>query len=136
MLTITRRFSFEASHQLPYHTGKCHNLHGHSYKMEVTITRQSALEAVKEKGQFDSGMVMDFGDLKAIVHTEIIEVLDHTHLNDFIENPTAERLTGRIFAILKDRLVEFNVDLVSVRLWETEGCYAEVVNNNYQYRVV
>ena len=55
---ITRCFSFEAAHQLPNHKGKCANLHGHSYKLEITVARKG------EDIDDERCMVIDFGDLK------------------------------------------------------------------------
>ena len=117
MITITKIFRFEASHQLPLHSGKCKNFHGHSYKLEVTIGSKQLDE---------KGMVMDFGDLKKIVDQKIISKLDHQHLNNFYDNPTAEEMTLDFFEKISDGLFGFNfVFLNSIRLWETETHFAE-----------
>lgn len=74
-LLLTKEFRFEASHQLPNHPGKCRNLHGHSWVLEVTV-----------RGELDesTGMVMDYGDIKAAVQP-IVDRLDHQHLgNGFV----------------------------------------------------
>jgi 6-pyruvoyltetrahydropterin/6-carboxytetrahydropterin synthase len=117
MISIGKIFSFEAAHTLPNHEGKCRNLHGHSYRLEVEVT--------KEVNQ-ETGMVMDFGDLTCIVHKYIIDILDHSNLNTINKNPTAERLLLGMVNVLKN----FNnppheVKLKRLRLWETEKCYAE-----------
>ena len=77
---------FEAAHRLPQHPGKCKELHGHSYHLVVTVARRVAR---------DTGMAIDFADLKQIVRREVVDRLDHTYINDKIDNPTAEtrRLT-------------------------------------------
>jgi len=109
---VTRSFRFEAAHQLPWHTGKCRDLHGHSYALEVTV-----------EGQLnESGIVIDFADLSALVRREVIDRLDHTYLNDLIENPTAELIAHDIWK----RLEAVDLPLRRIRLWETADCYAEV----------
>ena len=117
MITITKIFRFEASHSLPKHKGKCKNLHGHSYKLEVTVGSKQLNE---------KDMVMDFGDLKKIVNKEIIDKLDHQHLNQFYDNPTAENMVIDFFNKINDGLFGFNfVFLDSIRLWETDTCHAD-----------
>ena len=106
---IRELFRFEAAHVLPHHTGKCARLHGHSYRLEVTVSGP-----LREDGP-DRGMVMDFGDLKAIVKTAVIERLDHRYLNDLDDNPTCERLLLWIAAALAPKLPQLD-ELV---LWET-----------------
>lgn len=71
MITISKNFNFEASHVLPEHPGQCSRLHGHSWELEVAVT-----------GKVDpkTGFVMDYGDLKNIVHRSIISRVDHQHL--------------------------------------------------------
>src|SRR5437879_6166511 len=70
---MTREFTFEASHHLPGHKGKCRRPHGHSYRLQVSL-RGPIIDA---PGQSDDGMVMDLDDLKQIVNTTILE-----HLSD------------------------------------------------------
>lgn len=74
-------FTFDAAHHLPNYYGKCKNLHGHTYKLEVTLTG----EANK-----DTGMMIDFQNVKFTVKRKVLILLDHHNLNDIIENPTAE----------------------------------------------
>lgn len=78
-MQISKTFSFEASHVLPDHPGKCGFLHGHSYKVRIAI-----------KGSVgENGFVMDYGTLSALIQP-YIDALDHTHLNYVLRNPTAE----------------------------------------------
>lgn len=72
-LSVSKVFSFESSHQLPRHPGKCANLHGHSWKLVVEV-----------KGPIDpeTGFVMDYAILKGIVQP-IVDKLDHKHLGAF-----------------------------------------------------
>lgn len=108
-MRIRRRFDFEASHQLPLHPGKCRRLHGHSYALVVTVERPVGAE---------SGMAIDFGDLKDVVRREVVDPLDHRHVNDVIENPTAERMAVWIW----DRLREALPGLAEIELHETRNC--------------
>ncbi len=121
MLTITKLFEFEAAHFLPNHKGKCKEVHGHSYKLEVEVAAGNGDYSYLD----DSGMIMDFGDLKAIVNEYIEEKLDHKFLNDSIlKTPTAENMTMIIAAFLNEDLpAPFKV--MRVRLWETSTSYAE-----------
>lgn len=122
MLTITTRATFEACHYLPYYVGACHNLHGHSYKLEVTVARRSLLSLIQDGST--EGMIIDFKDLKAVIHS-VIDKYDHANLNGFFTNPTAEIMVSTISTELNQKLRELNVKVVSARLWETENNYAE-----------
>jgi 6-pyruvoyltetrahydropterin/6-carboxytetrahydropterin synthase len=102
-------FDFEAAHRLPQHPGKCKELHGHSYHVVVTVERSVALS---------TGMAIDFADLRAIVRREVVDRLDHTYLNDKLENPTAELTSVWIWNALREQLF----GLVEVELWETKNC--------------
>ena len=113
-MRIRKRFRFEASHVLPHHGGKCARLHGHSYRLDVTVRGE-----LRENGS-ESGMVMDFAELEAIVTPEVIDRLDHRHLNDVVENPTCERILLWIAAALAPRLPGLD-ELV---LWETASACA------------
>jgi 6-pyruvoyltetrahydropterin/6-carboxytetrahydropterin synthase len=73
----------------------------------------------------DSGMVIDFADLSAIVKTHVVEVLDHQFINDFMVNPTAERMVEWIVGVLDDRLRFAGVELTRVRLYETTTGWVE-----------
>jgi 6-pyruvoyltetrahydropterin/6-carboxytetrahydropterin synthase len=110
-MIVKRVFHFEAAHRLPHHPGKCRALHGHSYRLVVSVDRP--VEAA-------SGMAIDFGDVKAIVSREIIERVDHRSLNDVIDNPTAELIAVWIW----ERLTAQLAGLTEVELWETKDCAA------------
>lgn len=110
--SVTRSFRFEAAHQLPWHAGACRNLHGHSYRLEVTV----------EGPVGDQGLVVDFADLKAVVHREVVDRYDHSYLNDLLDNPTAELLAGEIWKSLEAA----GLAVTRVRLWETESCSVEI----------
>ncbi|HVT76883.1 MAG TPA: 6-carboxytetrahydropterin synthase QueD [Acidimicrobiales bacterium] len=109
---VTRSFSFEAAHQLEWHPGACKNLHGHSYRLEVTVSGPLTPE----------GIVIDFGDLSALVRREVIDRFDHTYLNDLLPNPTAELIAADIW----ERLSQAGAVLHRIRLWETENSSVEI----------
>ncbi len=109
-LKLSCVFSFAASHFLTKYHGKCENLHGHNYKVVVTINGPLK----------DDGMVMDFKIIKQIVNEKVIDVLDHTHLNDTIDNPSAEHLAIWIWDKLQNE-----IPLHKITVYETEDYYAE-----------
>jgi 6-pyruvoyltetrahydropterin/6-carboxytetrahydropterin synthase len=109
---VVRTFTFEAAHQLPWHQGRCHDLHGHSYRLEVTV----------EGPLTENGVVVDFADLKAVVGREVIDRYDHKYLNDLIDNPTAELVAHEIWKSLEAA----GLGITRVRLWETADCSVEV----------
>ncbi|MFA5272015.1 MAG: 6-carboxytetrahydropterin synthase QueD [Candidatus Omnitrophota bacterium] len=110
--------SFSAAHSLRAYKGKCENLHGHNWKVEVVVSSQS-LDA--------GGMVMDFHDLKKMVNL-VLEKLDHKYLNEltyFIKiNPSSEEIARHIFNELKPLVSEGKCDLKEISVWETEGSCA------------
>ena len=141
MIRITKIFTFETAHVLYNYDGKCRNMHGHSYKLFVTVkgTPVDNLEDAK------NGMVVDFGDIKKIVQTEIIERWDHAVLVNGLSphrelgatlesqghrviycdyQPTCEDMLYDIAAILQCRLPE-TVSLAYLKLHETENSYGE-----------
>ena len=128
MLTVTKRFEFEAAHNLPKHPGKCKQLHGHSYQLEVEIGIWNQGRILDDVDP-DTGMIMDFGDLKQIVQETIIERMDHHNLNAVLAiTPTAELMVMWIRAALDQVLTSRGMTdlyLARVRLWETSNSYAE-----------
>lgn len=123
-LSISKGFKFEASHQLPNYVGKCANLHGHTYTLQVTVGADPSLVPLDK-----SGILIDFGTLKRIVNEEIINKYDHRHLNDFFPMPSAEMMVLLFAAAISKRLLEHDaaLRLEKVRLYEGAGDnYAEV----------
>ena len=115
-MRIVKEFTFDSAHNLKWHDGKCVNLHGHTYKMQVGV-----------KGKIDdNGVVIDFGDLKKIVNELIDEKLDHKYLNDFYENPTAELMAIDILKELKKKVQ----GIYLIRLWETPTSFVEATNED------
>jgi 6-pyruvoyltetrahydropterin/6-carboxytetrahydropterin synthase len=113
-LQIRRHFRFEAAHVLPFHPGKCARMHGHSYRLEVAVRGPLQTDGPAR------GMVEDFDAIKRIVHAAAIDPLDHQTLNDFIENPTAERIALWMWERLETDLPGLD-ELV---LWETSNSCA------------
>lgn len=109
IVELMRTFRFEAAHRLtgvpPEH--KCARLHGHSFKVDVTV-----------RGPVDpaTGWLIDFGDLKAAI-APIIDRLDHRYLNEIegLENPTSEVLAGWLW----ERITRVVPGLAAVRVHET-----------------
>jgi 6-pyruvoyltetrahydropterin/6-carboxytetrahydropterin synthase len=111
---------FEASHQLPFHDGKCARLHGHSWKMTVTF-RGSQLETDGPK----RGMLADYYDIGTACRRLVDGHLDHTHLNDLLPNPTSENISRWCHEWLVDNLLPKLADMLhSVEIGETctTGC--------------
>lgn len=108
-MQIVKQFKFESAHVLPHHAGKCARLHGHSYRLDV------ALRGPLQTAGPAQGMVEDFDVLAEVVEREVIDALDHRHLNDIIENPTCERILEWIWKRLQPHLPAMD----EVTLWET-----------------
>jgi len=121
-ISICRRFSFAYAHKLPEHGGLCKNLHGHNAVLEIEISGK-----INEK----TGMVADFKQLKDLVNLRVINILDHSYLNDVVafnfpsHCPTAENLIIWIVQELQAGLMFTDCNLCRVRFWETDSCYAE-----------
>ena len=110
--SVTRSFTFEAAHQLPWHPGKCQRLHGHSYRLEVTV----------EGPIGDQGIVVDFSDIRQVVEREVIARFDHQYLNDLLENPTAELIAHEIWKSVEAA----DLAVSHIRLWETSDSWVDV----------
>lgn len=140
-IRITKQFSFETGHALYGYDGKCKNVHGHSYKLSVTVIGQPNMDLSHVK----FGMVIDFTDLKRIVREEIVDLFDHAtvfngntphvELADELKQrghhvilvdyqPTSENMVIDFASKIKSRLPQ-NIKLHSLRLQETETSYAE-----------
>ena len=123
-MLLKKRFRFHSAHYLPSYKGKCENMHGHTYKLEITI-----------QGEADSeGMIMDFADLKKVVNEEVISKLDHTLINDIIPIPSAEYIGVWIYGKIYERLkMEYpHITLVSVEVWETETSSVVVFYEDFE----
>ncbi|MBN1521976.1 MAG: 6-carboxytetrahydropterin synthase QueD [Candidatus Aureabacteria bacterium] len=111
-ISITKEFFFDAAHRLEKTKSKCETLHGHTWKVQVTVT-----EELK-----DDGMVHDFTDMKKIIDHCVRNRLDHSYLNDFIEQPTAENIGLWIYRELKPHLAHIS----KIRVYESPTSYATI----------
>lgn len=140
-IRITKQFSFETGHALYGYDGKCKNVHGHSYRLDVTVIGTP----IAEKAHVKFGMVIDFSDLKKIVKEEIVNVFDHATVfnkntphvelakelemrghNVLLVNyqPTSEMMVIDFASKIKNRL-PLNIELFSLKLQETATSFAE-----------
>lgn len=137
---VTKEFTFEMAHALWNYDGACKNIHGHSYRLFVTIKG----EPITNENHVKFGMVMDFKDLKSIVNEHVVNVLDHSlvvfsnaegdtlaqvrkmyekvYVFDF--QPTCENLVIHIAATIIPKLPSY-ISLHSIKLYETATSFAE-----------
>jgi len=123
MLSICRRFKFDAAHRLPNHEGKCQRFHGHSFSLEVELAG-----FIKKEGPAKD-MIIDFGELKSIVNETVIDNLDHYNLNEIYENPTAEVIVSHLKEVLCQYFNKSTTRLVRLRLYETDDNFVEWKEN-------
>lgn len=140
-IRITKEFTFEMAHALFGYDGKCKNVHGHSYKLDVCVIG----EPITDKNHPKFGMLIDFGDLKKIVKSEVVDVMDHAIMlnitsphktlakelkdygHDIVEvdyQPTSENMVVD-FANKIQRKLPNDVKLYSLKLRETATAFAE-----------
>ena len=139
-IRVTREFRFEMAHSLRNYDGPCKNIHGHSYKLYVTVIGKPSEDSSDPK----NGMVIDFSDLKKIIDENVIDYFDHSviisseagnpelkKISEMFDKfyivdyqPTCENLVNQIARIIKEKLPE-KIKLFSVRLRETANSYAE-----------
>lgn len=145
MITATKEFKWEMAHMLTGHKGLCQNIHGHSYKMQVTVSR---ISRTIQSGSSE-GMVLDFSDLKRIVEDTLINRLDHAFMMNgsatglerellhmlhgkvkiYVVDyrPTAENMARDFYEVISKQLEDLDktITLESVKIWETATAYAE-----------
>jgi 6-pyruvoyltetrahydropterin/6-carboxytetrahydropterin synthase len=140
-IRITKQFSFETGHALYGYDGKCKNVHGHSYKLSVTVIGKP----ITDNSNVKFGMVIDFSDLKKIVREEIVDLFDHAtvfnqntphvelakelsnrghHVILVDYQPTSENMVIDFAQKIKNRLPS-DIKLHSLKLQETETSFAE-----------
>ena len=140
-IRITKQFNFETGHALYGYDGKCKNVHGHSYKLSVTVSGKP----ISDNTNVKFGMVIDFSDLKKIVNEEIVDIFDHAtafnkntpHVELAKElmdrghdvllvdyQPTSEMMVIDFAKKIKKRLPN-NIKLHSIKLQETDSSFAE-----------
>jgi 6-pyruvoyltetrahydropterin/6-carboxytetrahydropterin synthase len=140
-IRITKQFNFETGHALYGYDGKCKNVHGHSYKLSVTVIGKP----ITDNSNVKFGMVIDFTDLKKIVKEEIVDQFDHAtvfnkntphielakelqsrdhHVILVDYQPTSENMVIDFSNRIKNRLPK-GIELHSLKLQETETSFAE-----------
>ncbi len=138
MFRVSKEFSFDMAHLLDGHDGKCQNLHGHTYKLQVEVAGDLLVDGAKKS------MVMDFSDLKAVVKKAILGPMDHAFIYDQTSEreskiamllqelqsktfgvnfrTTAEEMARFIFQRLK---YDEKLPISAIRLWETPTSFCE-----------
>lgn len=115
MFEVTVQQTFAAGHALRNYKGKCENVHGHNYRVEVTV----------EGEQLDSiGLLVDFVELKRAMKT-VIDYLDHQFMNDLDPfdkiNPSAENIAKYFYDRVRGGMnAEMPIRITGVRIWETD----------------
>lgn len=136
MLSITKEFQFDAAHRLWSADlseeqnlqiyGKCARLHGHAYRLQVTVSG-----TVRE-----DGMILNFTELKSFVQSTIISRYDHSYLNELEEYEnlpvTAENMVCYIFNVLDGKLSQKGVVLQSIVLYETPTSWATMTREGHR----
>ncbi len=132
MISITKEFLFDSAHKLcredisPEENkeiyGKCFNLHGHTFRLKVTVS-----------GEVNKyGMVVNFSELKAIVKEKVLDHYDHQYLNDLPEfksiPTTVENIIAKVHERLSTELTNRGLRLESITLYETPTSFATIVN--------
>ena len=119
-VSVTKEMTFASAHSLSHYEGKCSNLHGHNYTLQVTL-----------EGIVDSiGFVCDFGKLKEYMSRCVDSVFDHKNLNDTLcFQSSAENMVTFIADFIHTCLVDDGLDnkvrVSKVKLWETPTSFAE-----------
>ncbi|WP_127534064.1 6-carboxytetrahydropterin synthase QueD [Paenibacillus kobensis] len=119
---LSKEFTFDSAHHLHQYEGKCKNLHGHTYKVQLMMS------GVPD----ERGISIDFSDMKRIAKARIIDPLDHKYLNEVLPpmNTTAENMVVWMYEQVQEALVEEglypNIRVEEVRLWETPTSFAAV----------
>ena len=136
-IRVSKEFAFETAHALDMHDSKCRNIHGHSYKLTVTVIG----DVNSDNSKSDVGMVIDFTDLKNIVNEQVVDKLDHALIlksdsrfrgieakNDktiYVDyHPTCENLLIEIVALISTKLPN-GIILVYAKMNETANSYSE-----------
>ncbi len=139
-IRITKEFTFDMAHALLGYDGLCRNIHGHTYKLQVTLKGAISTDEYSPK----QGMVLDFGELKKIIKTPVVDAFDHAlvlnekqantasllHIQDADKlilvpfQPTCENLVAHFAGIIQ-KMLPATASLHSLRLYETPTSWAE-----------
>jgi 6-pyruvoyltetrahydropterin/6-carboxytetrahydropterin synthase len=122
---ISKEFTFDSAHHLHCYEGKCQNLHGHTYRLQVIMSGQTD----------DRGITIDFSDVKRITKLYVIDRLDHQYLNEVLPlmNTTAENMVVWIYEQIQAALLKedtnSSIRLEEIRLWETPTSFAAITRS-------
>jgi 6-pyruvoyltetrahydropterin/6-carboxytetrahydropterin synthase len=123
MYEVTIIKSFSAAHLLAQIGGKCEELHGHNFKVEVTLAAPNLNE---------SGLLIDFRIVKKWLN-EILDQMDHKHLNELPYfagiNPSAENIAKYIYDQMKLKIKEPQVRIARIKVWESENAVVTYIEN-------
>lgn len=118
MYELTIDLNFSAAHQLRGYKGKCENMHGHNWKVQISVMADKLNEI---------DIAIDFHDLKKIAR-EVITPLDHSFLNDIFpfteKNPSSENVAKWIYDSMRKRINTDNLQVSSVTVWESDTASA------------
>ena len=128
-ISVTKKFEFESCHFLNLYNGPCARMHGHTYKLEVTVAGNPV----------NNGMIIDFVDLKKMVNHYIIDKMDHQNLNELKDDiglplftqPTAELMVLWMATTLAPVFAQLGCTLTHVRLYETSNSHADWHNEGF-----
>ncbi len=148
-ISIAKEFTWSMAHMLANHSGKCRNIHGHTYKMQVEIERTSGT-LINDPGTTNHGMILEFYDLNKIIVDAIVEPLDHAFLywvgsTDELEHevatllrkhdrkvvdisyrPTTENLVLDFLEQINKNLSSYEIKVKELKLWESPTSFARV----------
>jgi 6-pyruvoyltetrahydropterin/6-carboxytetrahydropterin synthase len=118
MYELTVETSFSAAHQLRGYKGKCENMHGHNWKVQINVMAEKLNEI---------DIAMDFNDLKKTAN-EVVSPLDHAFLNDIFpfteKNPSSENVAKWIYDCIKKKINTDNLRVAAVTVWESDSASA------------
>jgi 6-pyruvoyltetrahydropterin/6-carboxytetrahydropterin synthase len=118
MYELTIETGFASAHQLRGYKGKCEKMHGHNWKVQISVTAERLNEI---------DLVIDFHDLKRVAN-EVVSPLDHAYLNEIFpfteKNPSSENIAKWIYDSMNKKLSEDNVRVSSVTVWESDTASA------------
>ncbi len=114
MFEVTVEETFAAGHALRNYHGKCENVHGHNYRVQLTFSGPE-LDSI--------GLLVDFVEVKKLMHATV-DRLDHQFLNDLPPfdqlNPSAENIAKYLYDVIGSGIGDKNVRLGQVKVWETD----------------
>ena len=102
-MIVTKEFEFDAAHRLLNYHGKCEELHGHRWKLRISI----------EAAVGDNGIAFDFLELSQLVNERVISKLDHSYLNNLLPQPSTENIATWTWNRLRD------LPLCEIQVWES-----------------